>query len=341
MYEKFLKKYEKRQGVVDVVTADLEASQVSSMQYHIEVKSLRSKLETATKQLNMITETNAATRAKDQTLEVDNKQLGIEVLTNQTHLQEMNVDRHKMMTKLYNLTNLSGDLEEQRDNALMAVDQYKVAISKSEIALGDYKSKAVEREDHLNKTVIKLKSTQDELLRDILFKTGNLQSTEIALKNMSEILMNKEIELTTLQESMAIMVERLAKSAAQHTALDIQLTNLYRELSMEKSLREKAEDQKLEAELGQVNAEQITETLVRTIASLRKQLVEERVQIEAKQELYFITIQMEKERDMMAAEEVISKYGKMKEDAEAAERMRSQNQEKLDEFDTVSEKVKL
>ena len=65
MYEKFLKKYEKRQGVVDVVTADLEASQVSSMQYHIEVKSLRSKLETATKQLNMITETNAATRAKD------------------------------------------------------------------------------------------------------------------------------------------------------------------------------------------------------------------------------------------------------------------------------------
>ena len=41
----------------------------------------------------------------------------------------------------------------------MAVDQYKVAISKSEITLGDYKSKAVEREDHLNKTVIKLKST--------------------------------------------------------------------------------------------------------------------------------------------------------------------------------------
>lgn len=184
MYEKFLKKYEKRQGVVDVVTADLEASQVSSMQYHIEVKSLRSKLETATKQLNMITETNAATRAKDQTLEVDNKQLGIEVLTNQTHLQEMNVDRHALMTKLYNLTNFSGDLEEQRNSALMAVDQYKVAISKSEITLGDYKSKAVEREDHLNKTVIKLKATQDELLRDILFKTGNLQSTEIALKNI-------------------------------------------------------------------------------------------------------------------------------------------------------------
>ena len=153
--------------------------------------------------------------------------------------------------------------------------------------------------------------------------------------------MHKDIELTTLQESIATMVERLAKSAAQHTALDIQLTNLYRELSMEKSLREKAEDQKVEAELGQVNAEQITETLVRTIASLRKQLVEERVQIEAKQELYFITIQMEKERDMMAAEEVISKYGKMKEDAEAAERMRSQNQAKLDEFDTVCDKVKL
>lgn len=56
-----------------------------------------------------------------------------------------------------------------------------------------------------------------------------------------------------------------------------------------------------------------------------------------KRELYFITMQMNNERDMMASEEVISRYGMMKEENDEAIRMRDDNQGKLDHYILVLE----
>lgn len=59
-----------------------------------------------------------------------------------------------------------------------------------------------------------------------------------------------------------------------------------------------------------------------------------------KRELYFITMQMNNERDMMASEEVISRYGMMKEENDEAIRMRDDNQGKLDHYILVLEQIK-
>lgn len=70
---------------------------------------------------------------------------------------------------------------------------------------------------------------------------------------------------------------------------------------------------------------------------MRRELREERQQLEMKRELYFITMQMNNERDMMASEEVISRYGMMKEENDEAIRMRDDNQGKLDHYILVLE----
>ena len=55
----------------------------------------------------------------------------------------------------------------------------------------------------------------------------------------------------------------------------------------------------------------------------------------AKQDLYFVTIEAERERNMMVCEEVISKFGTMKEENEAAIVLRDSNKAKLSHYDTI------
>ena len=58
---------------------------------------------------------------------------------------------------------------------------------------------------------------------------------------------------------------------------------------------------------------------------MRRVQKEEREQLEIKREAYFVTVQQEYERDLMQTEEVVSRYVMMKEENDAAVRMRDDN----------------
>lgn len=58
-----------------------------------------------------------------------------------------------------------------------------------------------------------------------------------------------------------------------------------------------------------------------------------------KRELYFVTIQIEQERDMMAAEEVTSRYRGMMEEKEAALLFVEEVREKLDQLVVVKNEL--
>ena len=70
-----------------------------------------------------------------------------------------------------------------------------------------------------------------------------------------------------------------------------------------------------------------------TLKALRQRIKEERVEMEKKRELYHVTAQIELERNQMANEEVISRYGFMEEEYDKSMQFFADNKRKLNEFD--------
>ena len=114
-YHALASKFETRQGSIDELAAKLDAVNTSSKIQYNELTSLRRTHESTDKQLSEMLVENAETKAKDKTLEFNNKQLSTDINITQEQLQKMNDERHKLQEKLEKMTVTANLNAEQRN----------------------------------------------------------------------------------------------------------------------------------------------------------------------------------------------------------------------------------
>lgn len=64
---------------------------------------------------------------------------------------------------------------------------------------------------------------------------------------------------------------------------------------------------------------------------------EEKEQFDSKNELFFITMKINRERDQMVNEEIVSRYGKMKEDLAVAQKKVAEDTDKIENYDNLKQ----
>lgn len=165
--EEITQKFESRHGRIEEVETELEAIKCTDLIQKDELQDLRRRLETSQKQLDLITEVNAETRAKDQTLDVSNKKISIEMLSVQDQLQQMNVDRHRLMVELKNMTSERDELTDERDMALRKIERLQTAIDDSEYMLHEFKLKSGLKEEKMNANIQELNDKKHELEHEV------------------------------------------------------------------------------------------------------------------------------------------------------------------------------
>ena len=100
---------------------------------------------------------------------------------------------------------------------------------------------------------------------------------------------------------------------------------------------EVAQEQRQDALLAKVSAEEIAKTYEETVKQLRRQMREEKEQFDQKNELFFITLKINQERDQMVNEEIVSRYGKMEEDLRVAKKKVAEDTEKVENYDNLKQ----
>ena len=82
-------------------------------------------------------------------------------------------------------------------------------------------------------------------------------------------------------------------------------------------------------------AEEIAKTYEETIKSLKKQVQEDRERHKGEHELIMVTLSRENERDMMQAEEVVSRYSQMKYELQEVLEEKAINTDKISNYDNM------
>lgn len=77
------------------------------------------------------------------------------------------------------------------------------------------------------------------------------------------------------------------------------------------------------------SAEEIAATLEETVKSLRSQMLEEKAQLNTDAHMFLMKLSTENERNCMAAEECVSRYGAMKTTVTEALEEREKNRDKI------------
>ena len=77
------------------------------------------------------------------------------------------------------------------------------------------------------------------------------------------------------------------------------------------------------------------QTFEENIKSLKKQVQEDRERYKGEHELIMVTLSRENERDMMQAEEVVSRYSQMKHELKEALDEKALNTEKISNYDNM------
>ena len=151
--EEISKKFESRHGMIEELTGQHDALECTNLIQSNELEDLRRRLALTTKQLLLLTEVNAETKAKDQTLETSNKKHTTDLSTTQDQLQAMNADRHKQKDALSAMSLQADNFVEERDSALKRIESLKQVIEDSEAMFMNFKYAAGKSEEKLNDSI--------------------------------------------------------------------------------------------------------------------------------------------------------------------------------------------
>ena len=217
----------------------------------------------------------------------------------------------------------------------------KNRISNSEQILLETKQNAQNREEALEGKLAEHRTKIQDITADLMLKSSTNSSMEMQLKTVQDLNFSKQQDIDQMTTTINDQKERLDKLTSQNKQLDIQIRELYRELGNEEREKKKAQALRDDAISKRVNAEQVCEAINQTVKQLRRELREEREQIEIKRELYFVTTQIEVERLQHTNEEIVSRYGYMQEKHDEAMEFHKENKRKLDEFDAMCERIKV
>ena len=96
-----------------------------------------------------------------------------------------------------------------------------------------------------------------------------------------------------------------------------------------------AQHERDDAILSKIHAEEISKTYKETAVSLKRQMKEERERCKNEYELIFATCKQDNERDMMHAEETVSRYVQMEHTLKEALQEKQTNRDKISNYDNL------
>ena len=101
-----------------------------------------------------------------------------------------------------------------------------------------------------------------------------------------------------------------------------------------------AQQDRDDAVLSKILAEEISKTFKETADSLKRRMKEDRERCKSEYELIFATCKQDNERDMMHAEETVSRYVQMKHSLTEALQEKQINRDKISNYDKLQQQFK-
>lgn len=121
-----------------------------------------------------------------------------------------------------------------------------------------------------------------------------------------------------LDNTILDMANQISKLKHDNKNLVEELSKTTTELTEKTDLLEKSEKGLEEATVARIEAEEIARTFEETVKSLQKRMRDEKAKYNELNEMVVMTCSINNERDQMASEEIVSRYGMMEAELKAA-----------------------
>ena len=121
-----------------------------------------------------------------------------------------------------------------------------------------------------------------------------------------------------LDNTILDMANQISKLKHDNKNLVEELSKTKTELTEKIDLLEKSEKGLEEATVARIEAEEIARTFEETVKSLQKRMRDEKAKYNELNEMVVMTCSINNERDQMASEEIVSRYGMMEAELKAA-----------------------
>ena len=130
--------------------------------------------------------------------------------------------------------------------------------------------------------------------------------------------------------------------------LNTEKTNLLKRLAEQEMATKEAKQEakeaiveKEEAEVKMIHAQEIAATHENTMSAMRREMKQRLEQVEEQNKLVYYTALQQNERDMMSAEEYVSRYNMMQVEYREAMQEKQENWQALQDYKTIHTVVKL